>query len=262
VDVNGDGYLDYCRNVGGTVNCAISKFMDSRIDKVTEGTGSNTSIVYQSIAEVSPAPIYTKDATGPYPMVSKQIPVYVVASSARSDGMGGSVATNYTYGGLKAEIGPGRGLLGFRWISAKNAVTNIENYSEYRQDWPYVGMLLKSETRLPGAGNAGVLKRTTLSSACQVPQTGAACTVAAGNRYFAYVASSLEESWDLNQTAYPSVTTNYAYGQNPQYGDPTQITVNISDGSSKTTDNEYYPADTTNWILGRLKKASVTSVQP
>lgn len=137
--------------------------------------------------------------------------------------------------------------------------SGIESYTEYRQDFPFTGMPVKNETRL---GAALVLKRSTATPACQIPQTAAACTLAAGNRYFPYVTSSLEESWDLNGSAYPSITSSYVYGQTPQYGDPTQITVSNSDGSSKTSVNEYWPADTSNWILGRLKKATVTSVKP
>jgi len=71
-----------------------------------------------------------------------------------------------------------------------------------------------------------------------------------------------EESRDLSATLFPTITTNYTYGQSPQYGDPTQITVSTGDGASKTTVNQYNPADTTNWILGRLRRATVTSVQP
>ena len=272
VDVNGDGYLDYCRNIGGVLNCATSQFMDSRIDKVIDGIGSSaayTAIANQSNAVVTPTSIYTKDATGPYPLVSKQIPAYVVASVTSSDGIGGTVVTTYTYGGLKAETGTGRGMLGFRWINAKNTTTNIENYTEYRQDWPYTGIPLKSETRLSGNGNAGVLQRTTQTSACKVPQTAAACAVAAGNRYFPHVTLRLEESWDLNGTAYPSMTTSTAYNLNTPdtelRGDPTQVVMSTNHNgvlTTRTTDNEYWTPDTTNWILGKLKKATVTSTQP
>jgi len=260
-DVNGDGVLDYCRNIGGTLNCATSLFMDSRIDRIIDGVGTSatyTAIANQSIAAVTPTSIYIKDATGPYPLVSKQIPAQVVASVTSSNGIGGTVVTNYTYGGLKAEIGTGRGMLGFRWIKSKEVDTGIESYTEYRQDWPYVGIPLKSETRLAGAGNGGVLKRSTTTVACQIPQTAAACTVAAGNRYFPHVTQSVDESWDLGGLPYPSITSSYVYGQSPQYGDPTQVTVSTNDGASKTTVNEYWPTDTATWILGRLKKTTVT----
>ncbi len=40
----------------------------------------------------------------------------------------------------------------------------------------------------------------------------------------------MEESWDLGGSPYPTVTNAYQYGQSPQYGDPTQISVSNSAG--------------------------------
>ncbi len=76
------------------------------------------------------------------------------------------------------------------------------------------------------------------------------------------MSQSTEQSWDLNGTVMPSLITDYVYGQTPQFGDPTQITVDVGGQASKVTVNEYWPADTNNWILGRLKRASVTSSTP
>jgi hypothetical protein len=81
---------------------------------------------------------------------------------------------------------------------------------------------------------------------------------------FVYASQSVEESWDLNGAQFPTITTVNQYSQSPQYGDPTQIQVSLSDGSGKTTVNEYWAANTNggNWILGRLKKATVTNSKP
>ncbi len=184
------------------------------------------------------------------------MPQYVVSTVASGNGVGGTVTTQYNYGGLKAELGTGRGMLGFRWMKSKNLSNNIESYTEFNQNWPFTGSVFKSETRLAGSGNAGVLKRTTNSYA---QGTGSATGAT-----FIYPSQSVEESWDLGGSVYPTVTNAYQYGQSPQYGDPTQISVSNSAGAGKTTVNEYWPANTGsgNWILGRLKKASVTSVAP
>ena len=48
-------------------------------------------------------------------------------------------------------------------------------------------------------------------------------------------------------------------------GDPSQVVIGRTLSgvtSTQTTVNEYWPPDTANWILGRLKKATVTSVTP
>ncbi len=147
-------------------------------------------------------------------------------------------------------------MLGFRWMKSKNLSNNIESYTEFNQNWPFTGSVAKSETRLAGSGNAGVLKRTMNSYA---QGTGSATGAT-----FVYPSQSVEESWDLGGTPYPTVTNVYQYGQSPQYGDPTQISVSNSAGAGKTTVNEYWPANTGsgNWILGRLKRATVTSVAP
>jgi hypothetical protein len=101
---------------------------------------------------------------------------------------------------------------------------------------------------------------------CNDPQQTASCVQASVKRYFPYTATSKEESWDLNGTTLPVTTSETVYGNDPVsnifWGDPKTITVTSGDGASKVTTNEYLPADTSNWILGRLKKASVTSTKP
>lgn len=234
------------------------------LDSISNNGVQAFSVNYATLT-TSPSVTYTKD-TGTnkavYPRVDVQSPLYVVSSVSKSNGVGGVNVTTYSYGGLKAELGTGRGMLGFRWVKSKEEATGIESYTEYSQDFPYTGMALKSETRLVGGNGTVLLKRSSSTPQCKIPQTGAACTVAAGNRYFPYVESGQEESWDLSGVAYPVISTNTQYGQVPNYGDPTRIVVSTSDGTSKTTDNEYWPADTANWVLGRLKRATVTSVAP
>jgi hypothetical protein len=100
---------------------------------------------------------------------------------------------------------------------------------------------------------------------CKNPLNGSACATTPGARYFPVVSSTTEASWDLNGAALPVITTNTTYvaDVNGQlYGDVGTIVVGTNDGSRKTTTNTYYPADTTNWILGRLKSATVVSVKP
>ena len=229
--------------------------------------------------------VYTKDSganKATYPKLDIQSPMYVVSSVTSSNGVGGVNTTNYTYGGLKAEIG--RGMLGFRWTKSQEVATGLESYTEYRQDFPFTGIPLLSETRLAGKGNAGVLKRNTNEVACKIPLNGSACAIqtqcykadsdatikaaciaSANARYFPVVTSATEASWDLNAAAFPVITTSTTYVADVNselYGDVGTLVVGTNDGSSKTTTNTYYPADTTNWILGRLKSATVTSVKP
>jgi hypothetical protein len=256
-DSNGDGGTDLVSYLGGNLVTFVLDGSSKRtVTAFAPSGGATTSIGY---APLTSAAIYTKDIApnaSAYPKVDLQYPQYVVSTVASSNGLGGTVTTQYSYGGLKAEQGTGRGMLGFRWMKSKNLSNNIESYTEFNQAWPFTGSVAKSETRLAGSGNAGVLKRTTNSYAQGMGLTTGTT--------FVYSSQSVEESWDLGGAQYPTVTNAYQYGQSPQYGDPTQITVSNSAGAGKTTVNEYWPANAGggNWILGRLKKATVTSTAP
>lgn len=175
-------------------------------------------------------------------------------------------------------------MLGFRWMKSVEVATGIESYTEYSQDFPFTGMAIKNETRLAGAGNAGVLKRTSNTPSCKIPLSGAACVIqnscnkadsdtaiknaciaAANARYYPYLQSSQEQSWDLSGAAYPVLNTATEYGLDTQgtfYGDATKVTTSVVGGGSKVSENEYWPADTSNWVLGRLRRATVTSTAP
>ncbi|CAN7239120.1 FG-GAP-like repeat-containing protein [Polaromonas sp. LjRoot131] len=255
IDIDGDGTADYPRYLfaNGTAYRSVWKRPESSFALTSISDGfSTTTVKYRPASKTG---VNTPDAGNPGASTFNiKAFGYLVTEVEQSNGIGGTVTTQYSYGGLKTQLGTGRGLLGFRWMKSKNLANNIESYTEFNQNWPLTGSVLKSETRLAGAGNAGVLKRTTNSYA---QGTGSATGTT-----FVYPSQSVEESWDLGGVPYPTVTNVYQYGQSPQYGDPTQISVSNSAGAGKTTVNEYWPVNTGSWILGRLKKATVTSVTP
>jgi hypothetical protein len=149
----------------------------------------------------------------------------------------------------------GRRFLGFNWME-ETLPNGVKVKSEYRRDWPYVGL----PSRVTKTSSSVVLSEVTNTYGCMNPATGAAsCTVAAGNRYFPYVAQSVEVPKDLNGAVLPTVTTTNAAPD--QYGNFPTITVSTSDGFSKVTTNTY-TNDTTNWFLGRLTRSTVQSTAP
>ncbi len=175
-------------------------------------------------------------------------------------------------------------MLGFRWMKSREEATGVESTTWFRQDWPYIGMVQSSETRLVKDGINRLLKRNENTPGCHLseavagtakPAATASCTPwARGRVYFPFVASSTESSWDLNGTPMPTLFSSNQYAGYPdqsnavrQFGDPTQITVDISESSvlrqRKVTTNQYQPAKTggENWVSGRLNRASVTSSQ-
>jgi hypothetical protein len=225
---------------------------------ITTGFGATTSIVYKPLTDSA---VYTKATSSTYPQIDLQMPMYVVSSVSSSNGIGGTVTTNYKYGGLKAELGTGRGLLGFAWTEMTNVETGITVRTDYRQDWPFTGLPSQvKKTLAGGGGNNGVLSIVSSSYDCFMPRLGggAACAVSTGDRYFPYASQNVETSWDLTGAALPTVTTT---NQFDPYGNATQITVSTGDGYSKTTTNTY-ANDVVNWYLGRLLRSTVTSTTP
>jgi len=254
-DYNGDGSTDlYLIGTGGTHFAGGVAAKSDAIISISSGLGAPTNLTYKPLTNGT---VYTKDSTGAYPLQNIQAPLYVVSSATTSNGIGGVVTQNYLYGGAKVDLS-GRGFLGFRWTQATSPDTGLTSRTDYRQDWPYVGLPATASKTLPGSGNGGQLDQVSNTYACTNPQSGAACTVAIGNRYFPYLSQSIKSAWDLNGAALPVVTTTQQFDN---YGNPTQIVSGTADGYSTTTTNTY-SNDTTKWYLGRLTRSIVASTTP
>jgi chitodextrinase len=239
---------------------------NERITSINNGLAS-TSL---SFAPLTSSSVYTKDSgtnAAVYPIMDLQFPAYVVSSVTAPNGIGGTVTTNYTYGGFKTDL-TGRGILGPRWSNAtRPAVGSFAartTYTVFDQLYPFNGLVAKSQDIVAGGGSGGVLTEVDNTYQCYsgstspVP-TSSSCALAAGLRYFPYTSQSVETRWDLNGTAVPTVTTNYTYDT---WSNTTNIVTSTTDGFTKTTANTYLAANTSSWILGRLSTSSVTSISP
>jgi hypothetical protein len=217
--------------------------------KVVTGIGSTTSINYQSLTNSS---VYTKDANAVFPVQDLQPPMQVVSRVDIPNGIGGVYSTAYSYIGEKVDLS-GYGPLGFRQMTAKDLQTGIAQTTNYRQDFPYIGLT---------ASMAKVLGTQTLNQTTngyQFSNVSGAATVGAGKApYKASMSQSVAQGVDLDGTALPSSTSTYQYDA---YNNTTQVSVATSDGYSKTTNNTY-TNDTANWFLGRLTASTVTSQAP
>jgi hypothetical protein len=256
IDVNGDGLPDQIQKLqwGGATYANAYLNKGSRPDLVTSIVDGNGGVVSLAFSSLSTAGVYTKDTTAAYPIIDVQVPMHVVSQVTVSTGSGGTRVSTYSYGGAKS-IGDGRSFLGFRWQEATDQSSGLKVRTENRQDWPYVGVpSLVRKTQSSGA----VLGETSNTYSCKDPASGAACAVAAGNRYFPFASQSVETGNDLNAAVLPTVTTTTAYDN---YGNATSVVVSTGDGYSKTTTNTFVN-DTVNWFLGRLTRSSVQSVTP
>jgi Salmonella virulence plasmid 65kDa B protein len=272
-DLYGDGRKVYWTHWGPTHS--VTSFSRGEFDNVkvvTGSTGLKQTITHNSISSVGGINVYYADSAADaavYPKRDIRFPMRVVSKVDSDNGLGGVKSNIYKYGGLKSEANTGRGFLGFRWMESTDLSTNINQFNIFNQNFPFIGMLKVSETRT--AGNTGLLKRTTINPGCKIPQTQSACAVspatnAPGTLYFPYTFMSSEQAWDLNGVELPATVNIYQYdlvpGDTQLYGNPTQI-VNLTrlgwPYKSVSTVNEYLPTNTTNWVLGRLKKSTVTN---
>jgi hypothetical protein len=238
---------------GGTIYSFLSNGGPGDLtSSVTTGLGAATSVTYQSIAKGG---VYTKDTTSTYPLQDLQAPIYVVSRVDTSNGIGGTYSSTYAYAGAKLDLS-GRGFLGFRQISTTDLQTNIVQTTTYGQSFPYIGLM---GTTTKSLGSQTLNQAT---STYQFSNAGGAATLSTPSLtsapYSVSVAQSVSSSFDLDGSTIPPATTSYKYDG---YGNATQVVVSTPDGFSKTTANTY-TNDTTNWFLGRLTGASVTSVSP
>jgi len=199
-----------------------------------------------------------------YPKVYLRSPIYVVTDTAADNGIGGTQKTRYQYSSLMAELGTGRGLLGFGKIEAFSHVGASWSFddsaigTEYRQDWPYVGLPSKVMRMYPGVYNQHWPSQTDITYGCLDPATGGACTVAPGKRYFPYASQTTEKNRDLDGAPFHTVTTTQQFDV---WGNATVVKVSTSEGHEKTTTNTY-SNDASKWHLGRLLRSKVQSTAP
>ncbi|MGJ4961326.1 FG-GAP-like repeat-containing protein [Bradyrhizobium sp. HKCCYLRH3061] len=219
------------------------------ITTITGGLGTTTTVTYLPLTNSS---VYTKDTGSSYPLIDLQSAAHVVSRVDASNGIGGTYSSTYTYVGAKSDI-TGRGMLGFRQMTVKDLQTGIADTTTFRQDFPYIGMVA-STTRTLGTQTLGQSTNT-----FQFSNAAGTTTISpSGAPYRVLLAQNVSSGSDLDGSVLPTVTTANQYDA---YGNATRVAVSTPDGYSKTTVNTY-TNDPSLWYLGRLTRASVTSVAP
>ncbi|WP_291558132.1 SpvB/TcaC N-terminal domain-containing protein [Comamonas sp. SCN 65-56] len=251
-DLNGDGLPDfiYARAYNNTLyaNSWIDTTHRDLILSLTTGLGAVTTVSYAPLTDGS---VYSKDSGAVYPYVDVQAPLYVVSSVSVSDGVGGSRVTDYTYAGAKSHQ-RGGGFLGFRQVTARDVQSDLRSIATYRQDYPYQGQPLSSQTR---TGGGTLISQTLITYTDQLLDTGKSPVW-----HRSLPTRTVETSYELSGGLISTVTTDTAYDA---WANPTTIVVDSGGGYSKTTTHTYDNiVDPDRWFLGRLRRSTVTSVTP
>ena len=262
-DLNGDLNLDYVCTTGSYKGVYINSGGNSQLVQIFSNPSVYTRIVNKSIVYPD---LYTK-GTGiieVFPRIDLQYPKNVVSRIEVSDGVGGLRTNAYKYGGLKAEQGTGRGSLGFAWQEVTDVDTNLIVRTDFNQSYPFIGMP-KQVTRKLGSQLLGQASSNYAYASYTGNAQDATPTTAAGKRYRVFGTQSSEATWDLNGTFIGGARTTQS--NLDDYNNVGSILVESMDangailGYSKQTLSTY-DNDATNWILGRLKKSTVTNTTP
>jgi RHS repeat-associated protein len=204
--------------------------------------------------------VYTPDSNAVYPLADLMVPMRVVSrlTTGLSAGPSGALAQNVTtfrYRGLKLGFGPNaRGLLGFRSTEADQGAGGTRLVTEFRQDYPFLG-LPKSKTKTTGTAWETTTYEYTCNNFVELPGPG--CTVAPGRRYFVSSNIVVTEAQDLNGTRLPRTWTastfdafgNLSYTKTSTWGP-------FGESFSQEVYNTYIN-NTQRWWLGRLVHAQV-----
>lgn len=255
IDIDADGAVDqiwaWSENGTTTSGAAFNGAKPAdRLKTVTNGFGVSANIFYAPLTERDSSgnyTVYQKGTGGPAGSVNVIGPMYVVKTVKNDDGVGGTYDVNYRYGGLRSDFL--RGSLGFEWMQSADARTGIVSKTTSSQVYPFIGMPVASQTKTSGG--------TILSSSSV---TYAEVAGMNAGTHLPYASQTTESSSDLNGSPIATTTTNVT--DIDTYGNVKGMSVSTNGGFSKTTTSTYALADTTNWVLGRLTRSTVTAAAP
>jgi hypothetical protein len=255
----------------------------------TSRHASDRGTSYASVYPLQEPAARSPEVTGPSKMSTYRVadtvpPSFVVTKITSDTGVGtAKTTTELAYRGYKSDL-LGRGALGFREIrrqtDAPDGTSKVTAVQQRLQTYPYTGAVSVNENYLGalspiGGAQVGLRLSRTENVYCDMrAAAGAEATATVTSPcpvtskvLRPYVRKTVQSSWDLNGTALPVTTTTNTYTG----GYPTLIevrTVGSSPAGTQTfvtsTANEYF-ADSIggdNWLLGLLKKSTVTKTVP
>lgn len=202
-DFNGDGKMELA-NYGSPLNSTSNTFTENRINlysiwndspdigritDIIDGLGNKQTLSY---AYTTTPPVYsrTQYSQDEYPVNCYTLPIPVVKKLTSTNGVSGTVSTEYSYKDLKIHL-KGAGPLGFSEFATKNLTTGEESRTTITR-WDEE-MWIPTETKV--TTSVGGKTSSTVSSTK---------VVTVGNTYFAYEASSQIS----DQYGNKAVTTN------------------------------------------------------
>jgi len=197
-DFNGDGNLDFtCAARNGIYTfCNAAASSDFLSESITDNSLKESTNINYTYASNKSVHTQGTGAIFPYNDFAGALPI--VSSIETPDGIGGKSKTEYTYSGLTLHR-QGRGLLGFKSITAKNNTLNIIERTDYTETSSKLKSWLPCFTYVSTIGGASIS-----SSSKQYAYKGPASIGCSGFDY-------LQQDITTNYLLYNSQQSNYEY---------------------------------------------------
>ncbi|QPJ61245.1 MAG: hypothetical protein G3M70_04820 [Candidatus Nitronauta litoralis] len=215
----------------------------NKIISVTDSLGKATTFTY---APLTDSTVYTKGSGGSFPIVDYTGPLWVLKERKEQNGIGTNTNdTTYKYTGAKIHK-QGRGFLCFTYIEATDVARGTRTTTTYRQDFPFVGRVWRTETRQT-------------SNNLLISETGNQFdSLLLEGLNFPYLKTSTQKSYELDGSLVSTQTTEQTDIDNYGNTKVSKVTLSGGDDIFITETNNLYYNDTANWILGMLQESKVT----
>lgn len=245
-DFDGDGWPElanngadwYTNTVATQDGCHVRIYhadgfspSSGKLSTATDALGASTTYTYGS-STVSP--LYTQSYNDAFPLSDVHVPLSLVSTMTKDDGMTGIHTTSYRYRGLKVHA-QGKGLLGFKDIAARDNLTGVttQNGTVEWDNSHYVPSHVYSVTSM------GYDKDSTV--------TTMSVTTHAKSRYTSFPQVRRNFDMDGNET----VTT---YGFSTTYGYPTTERVDYGSNMYQKTIYSQQEKKGDRWLPKKVEK--------
>ena len=254
-DPNGDGLGDLVynhNNVWKTLPHSTEK--PDLVSSITDGFGVAHSFTYTPLTDSS---VYTTAGNSVFPLMDTRASIFVVKDHSKSDAIGGTVDTGYTYKDAKIHL-QGYGFLGFAEQTATNIQTGVKVTNKYNQNFPYIGLPSESKVIHPSGHNLEHQINTWQS-----------LSLHGGEVTFPYLQTATTQRFDLTsgtETFTSKITSTY-----DNFGNQTDVETwtgkglssgNVQNLERHVTSTLTYSNDETNWLLGFLDTTTTNTEVP
>lgn len=266
-DLDGDGLVDLLHATASGTWLFHNTSRPEKLKTITNGLGVPITVNYDTLPRLGAEPGTAENprryvrGTKPAGVQSDVVPsAWVVTDYSTPDGIGGTVTSFYRYGGLRRSL---ERSLGFEWMEVRTNQSPVIQYTEYYQTpRNFVGLPKLAQSYYMNGTTKVVLSEATNDYATLETATALEGSLTPKPKsLFVYAAHSTTSKRDPDNKPLGSTDTTYAYDL---WGNLETQTATSGDGAEVVNTNTYENpvTDGSNWILGRLKTASVTKRAP